>query len=50
MNGWLLPRAAVKSPAHGRILACQFSVLAGVPLSLVILKVRLIPHTLNPRP
>ena len=41
IGGYVGDKAALWSPHHGRILACQLSVFAGVPLSLVILKVGL---------
>ena len=39
IGGHVGDRAALWSPHHGRILICQLSVFAGVPLSLIILKV-----------
>ena len=39
IGGYVGDRAALWSPHHGRILICQLSVFAGVPLSLIILKV-----------
>lgn len=41
VGGWLGDLAAVKYPNYGRIAVCQFSVFAGVPLSLILLKVSL---------
>lgn len=38
LGGWLGDRAAQVSPKYGRIAVCQFSVFAGVPLSLILLK------------
>ena len=41
LGGWLGDLAAAKYPDCGRIAVCQFSVFAGVPLSLILLKVSL---------
>ena len=38
LGGWIGDIAARFYPNHGRILATQFSVVAGVPFSLVLLK------------
>jgi hypothetical protein len=38
LGGWIGDIAARSYPNHGRILATQFSVVAGVPFSLVLLK------------
>lgn len=40
MGGWIGDVAARFYPNHGRITATQFSVAAGVPFSLLLLKVR----------
>jgi hypothetical protein len=37
-GGWIGDWAAARSPDHGRIATCQFSVLAGIPLSLHLFK------------
>lgn len=40
LGGWLGDLAAAKFPNFGRIAVCQFSVLIGVPLSLLLMKVQ----------
>ena len=42
VGGYVGDKAALVSPHHGRIGVCQLSVAAGVPLSLLILKVGLL--------
>ena len=44
LGGWLGDLAASRYPNYGRIAVCQFSVFAGVPLSLVLLKVCAMPR------
>ena len=39
LGGFVGDAAARRFPSHGRILVCQFSVVSGVPLSLLLLKV-----------
>ena len=39
LGGFVGDLAAKRYPSHGRILVCQFSVVSGVPLSLLLLKV-----------
>lgn len=39
LGGYVGDIAAKRAPSHGRILVCQFSVVSGVPLSLLLLKV-----------
>lgn len=39
MGGWIGDRAAARFPDHGRIVATQFSVIVGVPFSLLLFKV-----------
>lgn len=41
LGGFIGDLAAAKYPDYGRIAVCQFSVFAGVPLSLILLKVNL---------
>ncbi|KAL4422801.1 hypothetical protein ABPG75_008998 [Micractinium tetrahymenae] len=38
MGGWIGDRAAGRFPDHGRIVATQFSVIVGVPFSLLLFK------------
>ncbi|KAK9868059.1 hypothetical protein WJX84_009573 [Apatococcus fuscideae] len=38
LGGFVGDAAARRFPSHGRILVCQFSVVSGVPLSLLLLK------------
>lgn len=40
LGGYVGDMAAKRSPHHGRISACQFSVFIGIPFSFIILKVR----------
>lgn len=44
LGGWLGDFAAARYPDYGRIAVCQLSVFAGVPLSLVLLKVSLLTY------
>ena len=39
LGGFVGDLAAKRYPSHGRIVVCQFSVVSGVPLSLLLLKV-----------
>ncbi len=39
LGGWIGDRAAARFPDHGRIVATQFSVIVGVPFSLLLFKV-----------
>ena len=39
IGGFVGDLAAARYPNHGRILITQFSVFAGVPLSLILMKV-----------
>lgn len=39
MGGFVGDAAAARYPNHGRIAVTQFSVFAGVPLSLILMKV-----------
>lgn len=38
LGGWVGDKAAQAYPLHGRILVCQYSVISGVPFSLLLLK------------
>ncbi|CAD7698676.1 unnamed protein product [Ostreobium quekettii] len=38
LGGWVGDAAAKISPDHGRILACQFSVLSGLPLTAILFR------------
>ncbi|KAK9820276.1 hypothetical protein WJX72_008508 [[Myrmecia] bisecta] len=46
LGGWVGDRAARVYPNHGRILITQFSVLVGVPFSLLMIKV--LPYSGSP--
>jgi hypothetical protein len=42
VGGFVGDAAAARYPNHGRIAVTQFSVFAGVPLSLILMKVGII--------
>ena len=44
MGGFVGDAAAARFPDHGRIAVTQFSVVSGVPLSLLLMKVRARAH------
>ena len=39
LGGWIGDAAAARWPGHGRIAVTQFSVLIGIPFSILLLKV-----------